>query len=645
MKSKIQNVLLLVVLCVLAACSSDDNGIDNPNKQGDKNLVKINIAMEAVFEAKQDKQATRSLEKLEFLNGRLVPKFTNNQADVLMIFGNTSQVAKVKKVWNYDSTTGVLAYRGDVEVPAAMLTNTSGLKLMLMVYPKDSYNESSGVITMNHQFAYQNNNADQNEFPFAVPYFSNWVDISGKASTAHIEVKREDMKLYPQGMIMKVIASDEQSYLNNVKLLGLRFESNVMSEQGTYKVPSNPSEVGQSIQYTPTDEGGANAIKVYDEKLATPLDFKTTRQVFYKWVEARPSVTAPYTRSYLILQYTEPVLSHTFASDAWWDGTSNVDSKIIVANRNTNDLSANGSTNTLKLTNLNVLTHINRFAYSVTSESADGSQTIFSDNVSPSLLPWKDRLLTNYSLYTKKWLVDQNYMGPAPTAIRPANGEPNSKNVDWRIPSTEDFRLLYPTDATVVGVFKLLSSNYSSDGSAMKYTNKPERVRFRNHKAAVQDVLSSYALYDAGHYYSNERAVLALRFSGGDNLNKTIYQYRTPNKESGNAAMQVQAYYVGPYFPELTDAPSVKKLFEDFGNATFIRPWNHNKKIIDWAPDERIFVTYRGYWGQNFYGNSYWINANDKPRAFKYNIQEGTFEETAPDDDNTKHTLLLIRDF
>lgn len=636
--------VLLVTFFMFVACAQDnmtENGTEIiPEKQ--QNTTKVKISMDAGFAPKQDSrkmQGTRSLDNLEFVAGKLRPKFSSdNKADVIMLFGNTSKVTRINKEWNYDKESGVLSYHGDVDVPSDMLAD-GNLKLMLAVYPQGAL-QRDGTIKAERHFEQQNNNADGQTLPFAVPYFSDWLQI-GSVVQASIKVTKDRLLLRPQGMIMKVVASNEQTRMDGgVMLRGFRFESNVMSEQGIYRLPNNTNE---TFRYEAKDEGNS-IVKVYDEMLKSSIEFTNNRQVFYKWVEKRNdfSQSQPYTRSYLILQYNNPILSHSY-TNAWWDGATTADPKIIAAGYNNNPIENNGATNTLKLTNLNGFTPIDRFAYSVTTlnvRNTDvGHQT---DDMTPlNMTTWADRQYSTYNRYTQNKLNELNLLGNSPSGFRPTgNAEPNSQKVEWRIPTIADICLLLPVRSNgAIGAFKLFNSNTNT---SQAYDNIDETVRFDTHKAAVQTLKSSYKLSD--------KVVYACRFMGSDNLHKTFYRYRTVGDGVTNYALQIQTFYAGPYFPEIDTVEKMLTYFNNLSQATFIRPLGNtttnNKHQLQWATEERLLATsrdiyYSGTSGQSI-GNSYWLNEPGGSTVFWYDFRQGRLEQRSS---TGSHTVLMVRDF
>lgn len=616
----------MVSLFFLAACSDDIN--ESTQKQTVTNQQQDTIPTTTLHFAAQAGfgTETRALDALTFYRGRLRPKFNNGKAEVLMIFGSpdSDAVHKEVKEWTYDSETNTLSFRGDIQVPSALLAAKQSLKMFLVAYPSGTYSSSTGRVTMSKRFATHTSSADGTEMPFAVPYFSGWVDISAITTTTDVDATRTDITFKPQGQIIKVVVQDRQTILSNVMLKGFSFESSIMSQSGYYDFNITRSTVGNDIVYTPDNaDGGVTGRYQYNHSLSSPTSFKDAK-IYYVWTEARPNVTGTkYTRTFISATYTSPVLATSFATDAWW-----AQEKEIVANYSTNDLTVSGSTLYANLDNLNGFSPIDRFSHSVASptnkfstfDNWGDAQNQYPLNLST----WAAREYTTHADYTWSSLASRNYVGSSPVNITFTNSpDPNSNNIAWRIPTLDEMHNLYPSDSRLGATFRMSVSNAGSP-----YTIS-ESVKFGSRYASATNVTSSY------QFFSNDgagfKAIMAVRFMSDDNRQKTAYRYRElePSSE-GTARTQIQTQYLGAYYPEITDAASLKNFAGKLPTLEErITPWN------------------RRYWDENKRGNRYWINESTSTTSKYLEIDHlGTVRVVTPlkSNNNIYNSVILIRD-
>lgn len=623
--------------------------------------------------ASLDGSEARALDGSVFHRGRLRPNISGGKVKVWLYLGSqgipqgTPKFSEEELEFDYNKETNSVHYRGEIQVPQGLL-GASDLKMLLVV--ANGAKISNGVLTMRNvktQVFENKTFADDETLPIDVPYFSKWMDVRDYVTTSYnekqkkmepfLDVARTDVLLRPQGHVIKMELSSSVTALDNLNIRALQIESNAITDGGTYALPTSADHIGVQPVFTPdltTDKVPATH---KFRKIVLPVDKAVdnskTRTIFL-WVAQIPGQTAQtWTRTFARVEIPNPIISPTFTGGgAWWNGASAKEhhKKLFPIYYTQSDFARTGSTMAMHLNNLSVTTPITRLAYSYASQSARGNG--FSDrtsvggpNLPLGLAPiWEARFYTDYSHYTFDWLAANNYLGDNPTPIvfdASSTPDPNSRGVDFYIPTIEEFRAILPTDPNLSATFRfpLQINNYLANNTPAQTVT--ERVKLGNRKMTTpKNYESTYQFIKQ----KKETEVLAVRFKGGDNRHKTIYRYRNSKMDSnGVASIQLQAIYLGEFYPEINTPEDVVNYANNYPGAT---PFFGGEVIV---PEERILPLNSNNWS-TIRGNLYWVNnvSGNTATYFEYDYSTGRIAErttTLGQQRPQENVVILMRDF
>lgn len=602
-----------------------------PEDKGPTTTLNVNI------EAGLEEESSRALNGLEIgADGKLFPSSLDGRVKAVVIIANASQVHHALVDMTYDATTRRAQYKGNIlNIPTSVLTGAP--KAMVVVYPDGWYNASARTINMPQQFAAEP--ATGKPIDIKLPYFSDWQAITLSNNTL-IPTDIKGLTFKPQGQILRLRVENKQTEMDNVRLHKFIFETNVMSRSGSYSLALRNSS--QSPSYTPaaTERVVANTTYYrHDVKLSTAQTLDKSPKNYYLWVTARPNVATPYTRTLMSVQYMDPVLDPT--SDNWWVGktTSEAGStdeyKVVAVGYNNSNLSKKGATYRLELNNRNGFTPITRFSFYYMSAKADQvsvNNGYGEVDTAPAFIQnFAQRFYPGHTRYTLKYLTDNGYIGRTAQEkgktldnLRSPEYKKKGEGLHWRIPSIEELRLLIP--------------DYSSK---FEPANSRDIFMFSqtgDKAATVTERINGGKEYQTSFYRSGT-AVNGIRFMGHNDIDKCWYLYRRSGGGQEPERTQIQASYLGPYYPEIKTA-------QDWNNFKGIKP----------TIEERI-LTWNNYYRANdksMLGNYLWVSnvVTHNGTNFHYRIKldhsNGSIGESGFSYANgisQTGAVMLIRDF
>ncbi len=596
----------------------------------------VSLSLQAGFGLKESESEARALEGSVFYRGRLRPKIEGNKANILLFLGSTqlNVLDRQELEFDYNEETNSVHYRGNMNVPAGLL-QAPDLKMLLVVANKTKINDATLTMSGVKSDWFENKVfADGEKLSIDVPYFSEWLDVAQYVSGTKLDVARTKVKLLPQGHVIKVELSSSITTLPGAIAKELQVESTAITDGGTYTLPALPTDIGTQPVFAPTLLDPANKFHKFTIPVSQAfenLDNSKTRSI-YVWVAPTSGATKKWTRTLAHVQTPNTILLNSF-SGSWWDGFPTKAKKLYPVYYTNSAFDNTGSTMSLNVANTTIVSPIERFAYAFPSKDYvdTGDHTSLMVNQEPWNLPldFGKRQQTGYSLYTWSWLENKGYVGDNAQSFLFSNaGDPNSRDVEFRIPTLEEFHVILPTVAP--------------KAAARTMAPVQERVKLGNKNTPAMTYSSAYQYYH-NVQGSGFRGMIGVRFMGGDDRYKTVYRYRAlePNNP-GVAAMQVQTFYVGPYYPEIQTAQDFVDFQRNYPGAT----WPNNE-----IPVERILVASileKNYATPSLFpGNRFWINKADKTNStyVEYNYGNGTISlKEAPIAENQRHTVIVVRD-
>lgn len=643
-KTYIKFVFTLAAL-LTTACSKEEHTPLQHTAQSTIATQEVTLALSAQLSndvelSALEKSNARALEnKMLFKAKKLRPVISGGKIKVVVVIGSTTvnQNSHSEELdWDYNPETGYATYVGKLTLPKSFMTAEArrGLKMMLVAAPSGCYNKSSNSLNFGDRLAEMSSNTDGAELPFAIPYFSEWMDLSSAdiSNDSFIDTSKKNIVLKPQGNIIRIEVQDQTANDRwKLQLKGLRFESNIMSLRGAYNLSFSPQTVGTSPVYTPSTEeqslytkyqnrgvGSSFASVYYHSKAVEQKAFRNKR-TFYLWVKARTNVENPYLRSYLELVVPEPPISDW----GWWNGKNG---KVIVAGYAQTNLSRNGVLRLNCTDERKIFSPITRFAHSVASRTFDinGSLPVDEDNwtlAGVTQNKYYPFLTTAHSLYSLRYLQNKGFLGNRTRqAIRfPSFSRTSGGSHDWRIPSGDELSALIP--AMTLNNNRAFAFLNAKNNKGQKHTSANKETVKLWHNEAASSYKGSYI--NMGEQ-QGEKAMMArtwaLRLYDSEqhrNRWKTFYQYRmldNDQTEPSLAAIQIQTYYLGEYFPDIKNIEDLER----YGAALIemITPEERNVPII-----RRFYSSPRGQ-GQSMWGQDIWLSDS---RSFCCDWDTGTF--------------------
>lgn len=652
-------ILALGLGLVFVSCSKQEPeaSLPKPEPQTETRISKPSESVQFVATLGFDEEL-RALEGTKFHRGRLRPQITQGAVEVMMYLGSQAKAILSPQTLNfqYDEKTNSISYRGQITLPQGLLS-AADLKMLMLVSNSNQVSGSSLNIQNTIKTEYFNNGTFEDGTPLSdmkVPYSTGWLDVSSFVDGDKLDVARTEVMLKPLGHVIKLELDAQQTALSEIKFLGFRLESTAVTDKGSYALPQRPEQIGNAgddLVFTPTfdtkQQGGTKKIGSIELDIPEkPLATGTTQTVFV-WVEQIPTANlqAPYnsanktrwTRTFAKIKKTVTVLDHNFTK-AWWDGFSGVDLPVYYT---TSNFSKKGSTMSMVLDNPKVISPIERVAYSYAANrfldrgTNDGN---YNEDQTPNLGQWEQRQWAYVSLYSWSWLAGQNYVGDSyQTMTFPSAPDPSSRSVKFRVPTLEELAVILPTQSVQAG----LRFEAASDGAIVSVS---ERVKLGNSETAPSTYEAAYKSYkNLGH---NLSGTLSVRFKGGDNRHKTVYQYRGLDLTSkGTAANQVQTFYLGNFYPEIETPDDYRNFSANYPDAT--APPTTSERVL--PVNSRLLKENAGT--DNFKGNTYWVrNASGNQATYvsvNYSSDTQSIEVKTQDkaDNSSRHTLIVVRDF
>lgn len=595
---KVYSTILSLSLFILAGSSCSKDKSEHIEKQTpqssvvNERQVPLRLALEA--QISNSTEEARSLDQLVWETNKLKARITGTNVNALIVVANSSRSVIIEKTLNYDPRLKrVFLKDEDISVPESILAQGNNLKIKVIVYPDNWYNSNLKQIQMPEQLVSTSLSADGDVLGISVPYFSAWQSIS-PSSDPSLPTDAKGLILQPQGQIIKLVAQDRQKEMDNVELAGIVFESNVMSRSGHYDLSGLNNSNAEPIYKPSSAEQLANNHHYRFELNVTATNFKSPVTT-YLWVEARPNVRAPYTRSFLKVKYKDPVLDPTLNNEPEPEWLGKTKAKLIVAGYNNSDLSRSGASYNLSLNRFNAFTPLTRFSatYMTTSPRSNTVRI----NTVPSLPPtYAERVYSGQDRYTRKETQDKQYVGDTPREfIFNVKYYKNSSSIKWRLPNTDELKAFIPTYTFdregfakyLEGdnkVFSLLATTASA--------RIEEYIAIGEQPNTERTFTSSYYRYSVPSGTRHD----AIRFMGHNDLNKYAYAYINTDNTADTGHTVVQVAYLGPYYPDITTAQQY---------ATF--------KGIKPGVEERTAA-----WAKGVLGNDYWVNSIHETSGTRY---------------------------
>lgn len=596
----------------------------------------------------------RALDGTKFYRGRLRPQITDGTVEVKMYIGSQAMNMLSPQTLNfqYDEKSNSIFFRGQITLPEGLLSATD-LRMLMLVSNNNQVSGSSLNIQNTIKSEFFDNGTFADGTPLSdikVPYSTGWLDVSSYVEGKTLDVLRTKVLLKPLGHVIKLELDTQQTALSDIKFLGFRIESTAITDMGSYALPQTYTQignVGDDLVFTPrfdttaqgaTKKIGSIELDAQEKSLTTG-----SSQTIFVWVEQIPTkdLQAPYnsktsrwTRTFAKIKKPQTVIDHTFTK-AWWDGFDGVDIPVYYTN---NDFSKKGSTMSMILDNPKVISPIDRVAYTYAANrflDRGTNDGYYNEDLTPNLGEWVQRQWTYVSLYSWGWLASQNYVGDSHQTISFSRVyDPNSSNVKFRVPTLEELAVILPTQSVKAGL------RFGADGTPIQV--QTERVKLGNSETAPNSYAASYQSYGD---IQNYPVALGVRFMGGDDRYKTVYQYRGLDVTSkGTAANQVQTYYLGSFYPEIQSPQEYRDFSTNNPDAT--APPITSERVL--PMNSRLLVENAG--SSNFKGNTYWVRntSGDKATYVSVNYSSTTENVEVKTQDKTsevRHTLIVVRDF
>lgn len=707
MKRQTKGIFALMLSgLLLGACSKDVSNepqtsapavtASQTEDSSDKTRVTIEASAAIAIEQELDSEGLRAMGGLTFWRDRLLPKVTDGKVKILMLFGSTSNATLNTAIeiheadWTYDETTKELKFRGDVPLNSALMTSRGiyGLRMMLVAAPTDSYDKEKKQLKMTAPIVTEEQMKAGNGF--AIPYFSDWIQLSKYIVGGKIDMHDTKILLKPQGQVIKLSISDQQKLIPGNKLHRVFFESNVMGRTGYYDfskatgrslsthsfqtekiLPWTPAEKAIGVPGTTGDVDFSKhpyqASTYYFEikRENTPV-LTATPITYYLWAEARPNVATPYTRGYMEITTTNPLLPTAFVgSDAEWQGVTKP--RRLVVYHSTNDYKAPGATASMTLNKYNITTLLSRFHTSfAAAATATDATSIQHDQFPIKLLPYNQRNYTHHTEYRWTELARMNYVGLSAQPIKPDVSDivgtyPEVAKYEWRIPSLQELGCILPY-ANPLSAAKMQVATKGADGNytaVARGTNKGNFIEYIS-TGGRHDAPLSYSTYffNGGAETDGSFSVYAVRlaqqpstYNPGDsrtNRHKAMYAYRCYANADAEKRLVVQVHHLGACFPEIMDVtstqtwqPFVQSIITPEERTLPQTQWdwlNTNGKHLAYTGlGVKVWINLSGHNQASGAGMHYNINFASAYGAMNTSNQQATF--TSP-----VASLILIRD-
>lgn len=642
--------LLALSLLTLVGCSRESELQKEPTTDQEQAtpILGPSRTLSLTIEAGLDQDdVARGIDGLTAPTDGLFPVISGKKVKAVLILANDKASHFAEIELNYDPDSKKVSYKGDIKLAESTLTGQP--KVMLVAYPDGWYNAQRKSITVPAQFT-QDPGAGKS-IGIKVPYFTDWFEIN-VVKDPRIPTDAKGLVLKPQGQLLRLVIDDQQTEVSDTRLHMLVFETNVMSRSGAYNL-SGISKVGLQPVYEPAASEILQNGHHYRHNiiLSSAVSLKTAK-TYYLWVTARPNVQKPYTRSFISVQYMDPVLDPSLnANDegAWWSGKAFSDAddnniyKLVVVGYNNNKLTAKGATYRFTLNNRNAFTPITRFShYYMSAKSDDATVGQGYGELNPAsaalLGNFKGRFYPGHARYSYSDLVTKrlapDYYAQDLTSLRSPVYKNRGNGLSWRIPSATELLALLPSYNTS------LSPATSRDIFAYKVANRNKVATVASESVVLGAKGTSAKNYSASYRYDikdGAHLVEGIRFMDADNLDKCWYMYRKLGGGSQPDYTQVQASYLGKFYPEITTAAQ----------------WNSFKGIRP-SLEERI-IAWSNYYKDNdnsMLGNYIWVNdfnsSNNQFSRIKLDhstgqvIRQNHAWSTAS---STTATVVLIRDY
>lgn len=678
MKQTLFKFFSLCLLSGLVACSSTHTEPKLQPKQsihevvGKPGEVEVNLTLETqsnISSSKEDIHLAsnpRALEGLQWEQHWLVPKVSpNNKVNGVLIITDGSETTFTEKEFEYDPETRKVVYKGEIQLPRSAQKG-SKLHLRALVAPANWWNKATNKLTIPQQDMVEETNRTNGTqlSNLQVAYMSPWISMT--MQTDSFGKPDNNTQLKPVGHIIRITVQNTQGEIpqtDGVVFKQIGIESNTLSRTGSYDFTGAVHTETQT--YTPEASerpyGTSTDIYYHTMALDQTSDYRTAR-TYYLWVHPRAGVKTPHTRGFLQVRYEKPPMDPrlTGGGTPWWLGTAtarNNEDKIVVATYSSSDFTSTGSTMNIRLTNLNAFPQISRFTAGAVGERAkSGEPPVMQGKSFTFMEKYADRESGLHAIFTYDEVLNHGLLraGGVPiTVTGMRNVTPfytNKDRLKWRMPTIGELKLLFPPLHSEITVdpqrvaLGLSTSIFQVNSLAPRAVNQKHTDQV-NESAQLGNRLSSKLSDYKGEFVVTEsnrdyNTIDGIRFSGNGDRYRHFYRYRY--LKSGESRTQVQAIYIGPFYPEITT----------------IESWN-NYKGVKPSLEETIIGQYNTRWTQsignyNFpYGERVWVaelSANGHPQyvEFDFNNKQNRVVEVDPStmtDWYRYASVWLVRDF
>lgn len=645
MKRQIQGLCAIVLAgLLLGSCSKDlgnepqlSNATTATEQAAGDSIPRVKITLEA----RTSVEGLRAFGNLKNIEDRLRPTVTtDNKVKILLVVGSTTAQSQpvdiVETTWTYVPAAGHLYFQGDVDINAALVADAAraGLQMMLVVAPEGSYQAGTKQIQMTQRIATQDQMTKGQGF--AVPYFSDWIQLADYMEGNKISLTGRDFRLKPQGMVLQVRAREfESNNVGTIKLRRVCFESNVMSRSGHYELGS--VSVGGAVAYTPAETPvgdapqGESAADGYDavsfahhpkKNEIYYHEFKTSNepiiggaQVYYLWTEARPNVQQPYTRTYMEVRVGQPLLSDDFVgNDAPWTGSNG--KRRLVVHYSNNDFSASGGTLDISYNPHNALTPLNNYPATYFTHTINPDGIVPNVDLEPiGLHNYDQRNYSSHTLYTWKNLsnhrtgnknpgspqsdVTVQVMGPnieyslrnvtfQNSQYQFTNLAPNTRdnNTSWLMPTVEQLACLLPVSTGDVtrDFFKATTSSRGQYKGTVD-----ELVNLGSYKFTPTRYRAHYVT--GGQESDGSHSIYGLRFVGiADGASPADVPYTGNVTSQTIPSDQNKTLYYYRYYN--TDEATKRLVIEARYLGSYFPEVTDAAKLLDWQPFLHTMITH-----------------------------------------------------
>lgn len=584
MKQTLLKSLGLCLLLGLVACSSERSepelSVATEQVAGKTGEVSFRLTLDNQSNLSANKDDVSLAEELRSLNGVkwqlqwLVPNVSDKKVNGVLIISDGTQTTFTEKEFEYDEETRNVFYKGEITLPASAKKG-SKLSMRAIVAPDGWWKKNTNTLEIPQQnMAEETDRQDGTELgDLQVAYMSEWIDMTMHTDTYGTPDKNAQLK--PIGHVIRLSVRNMQWEMpddGDVIFNKIGIESNTLSRSGSYNFTGATPK--SKLVYTPSASetpygNNTDGIYYHTMDLDKNSSYRTER-VYYLWVHPRDGIQTPRTRGFLHLHYKKPPFDPSLhnVNRPWWLGTEDKDEKIAVAAYSSSDFSTNsGSTMNLRLTHLNALPAISRFTISSLGRKVIQGDPIRSGGLS-FMSRFADREAGVHELYSYQDMINMGLLGAngvAPTLTSTQvrtmlNGfYTRSSRLKWRVPTLAEVKMLLaplrsevnldPRRGSFGSIFRVQTLGSNALRNKHVETVSESAALGNRGSATHQAYLGDFLVTEARSDYNT---VDGLRFSSNGDRYRHYYRYRA--LKSGEIRTQIQAAYIGPFYPEITTA-------------------------------------------------------------------------------------------